>query len=88
MNQAWVIARAQIARREHWSEGKRGRGHIIHGVEYRAVPIDDGGWKVIAHRALTEDRGEVGTGWDGPAAIIIINREGVVTKHYREFTSE
>ena len=88
---AWAIAKAEVARREHWPEGKVGRDHLIHTVSYDATRVDNGGWCVIARRAVTEGRldGGGGCAYDPiPAAIILINNKGVVSDYSRKIVAE
>lgn len=83
--QAWEIAKAAVARREHWPESKLGSDGLIHTVVYQAHRINDGGWMVIAHRAAFENRPEGACGYDGVApAVIFINENGIVTRYTRK----
>jgi hypothetical protein len=87
--QALVIARKEIAKREGWPEPKIDSHHLVHTVYYGSHRIDHGGWRVVAHRAVAEDRPGGALGYDPiPAVIMIINERGSVTHYIRKDTNE
>jgi hypothetical protein len=84
--QALAVARVEVAKREHWPEGQLAPDRLIHTVCYQAERMNSGGWKVVAHRAVKDNRPGYGDcGFDAiPAAIIIVNKRGAVTSYTKE----
>jgi len=82
-----MIADAEVTKREHWPKGRLGSDHLNHTVSYRANRINDGRWRVVAHRGVTESDPH-GCGccvYDRiPAAIIIIDMHGIVKSYTRK----
>ena len=83
--QAWGIAKQQVEQHEHWRDKPLVLNHLTHNVSYGARRIDKGGWKVVAHSAIRENRPDGGGGcaYDPgvPAAVIIIDRRGRVVSY-------
>jgi hypothetical protein len=80
--QVRAIAEATIAKRERWPEHKVDADGIVHCVVYIPYRINNGGWRVIAHAADVDGYGACGYAAAAPA-IIVISKEGVVTKYAR-----
>jgi hypothetical protein len=83
-NQAWAIAKAEVTKREHWPDHQVGQDKLIHTVCYIATRIDNGRWRVVAYKCVTEDHPDAGCAYDAiRPAIMIINRKGIVTRYFR-----
>ena len=89
--EANAIAKAIVSKREQWPETYRDKNGLIHIVLYGARRIDNGCWRVIAHKSCYSDS-PTGCGdpvFDAdPAAIIIINERGKVISYKKRFTSD
>lgn len=84
--QSWAIAKATLAKREGWPEGKLGTDGLIHTIAHGSRRINNGGWRVVAHRAVAEV-GHGDCGYDPiPAAVLIINNRGIVTHYVKRWT--
>lgn len=80
--QARNIAKAEVEKREGWPENKLRPDGIIDCVLYSTDRINNGGWRVIARRAIAENRVETVCGYvEAPAAVILINKKGAVKKY-------
>ncbi len=83
--QSLAIAKATIARREGWPENQLGADGLIHTVAYGSRRINNGGWRVVAHRAVTTAR-HADCGYDPiPPAVITINKRGRVSHYTRQY---
>ena len=86
--ESWAIAKTAIAKRERWPEQQLGPDGLLHFVAYGSRRINNGGWRVVAHRAVTAI-GHPDCGYDPiPPAIIIINNRGTVTHYVRQYESD
>jgi hypothetical protein len=81
--QVWKIAKAMIAEREGWPERQVDFKGLIHVVAYSSRRINDGGYRVEAHRAITT-AGHGDCAWDStPPVVFIVNKEGAVIHYER-----
>ena len=82
--QAVAIARPQVSEREHWRDEVPIRNHITHTISYTARRINKGGWRVVAHSAVQENRldGGGGNAYDPiPAVVIVIDMQGHIINY-------
>ena len=88
--EALIVAKATVAKHEHWPEHQPDLGHLVHSVYYEGHRTNNGGWVVIAHRGFYSTDPHEAPGsflFDAvPAAIIAINKVGTVNSYSRQWS--
>ena len=79
--QAWKIAGRMVTQREGWVEYQPGANGLIDVISYRARRINNGGWKVMARKGITDSHRERIVYRPGLSAMVIVSKFGTVT-HY------
>jgi len=77
------IAKAIVTKRENWTEVQRDPDGNYHVIDYTTQRINNGGYRVEAHRAITPANGGYAL-WDSAhmkSVFLIINKKGIVTDY-------